>query len=62
MGVALASGLIASRIDGGSASLAVLSAPAGFGALNFILELIATSLIGSLIWRDVDSITRDGLG
>ena len=34
-------------------SLTLLSAPSGFGAVNFILKIMATTLVGSLAWRDI---------
>jgi hypothetical protein len=34
-------------------TLTVLSAPPGFGAVNFILEIVGTTLVASLAWRDV---------
>jgi hypothetical protein len=34
-------------------TVAILSAPAGFGAINFILEIIGTTLAASLSWRDL---------
>ena len=61
MGMALAFALTASQFGdhrGGWGSQSLLSAPAGFGALNFILELIGTTLIGSLSWHEADPIGR----
>jgi peptidoglycan/LPS O-acetylase OafA/YrhL len=34
-------------------TVAVLAAPPGFGAVNFILEIIGTTLVASLSWREV---------
>jgi hypothetical protein len=56
MGLALATATIGFRSDHGLTnwgSLALLSAPPGFGAVNFILKIMATTLVGSHAWRDL---------
>jgi hypothetical protein len=56
MGLALAVGSIGFRSQSSLptwGSLTLLSAPHGFGAVNFILKIMATTLVGSLAWRDI---------
>jgi hypothetical protein len=41
-------------------SVALVSAPKGFGAVNFILKIVATTLAATLSWRDI-SVMIEGL-
>jgi hypothetical protein len=41
-------------------SVALVSAPKGFGAVNFILKIVATTLAATLSWRDISAMI-DGL-
>lgn len=64
MGLALASASIGVRYQGGLpnwGTVAMLSAPPGFGAVNFILKIVATTLVATLSWRDIGGL-MDGLG
>jgi hypothetical protein len=54
MGLALVTAAIGSWSQNGLTSwgsIALLSGPAGFGTVNFILKIMATTLVGSLAWR-----------
>ena len=64
MGLALATASIGALHQEGLpswGSVAMLSAPRGFGAVNFILEIVATTLVAALSWRDIGGL-MDGLG
>ena len=64
MGLALAAASIGFLYQEGLpnwGSVALLSAPAEFGAVNFILKIMATTMIASLSWRDLGGM-MDGLG
>ena len=63
MGLVLAAASIGFRYQDGLpnwGSVAMLSAPPGFGAVNFILKIVATTLVATLSWRDISGM-MDGL-
>ena len=56
MGLALVTAAIGISSQNGLTSwgsMALFSGPPGFGAVNFILKIMATTLVGSLAWRGV---------
>ena len=56
MGLVLAGASVGLRQPGGLpswGSTTWLSAPDGFGAINFILKIMATTLVSTLAWRDL---------
>jgi hypothetical protein len=56
MGLALVTATVGARSQNGLANwgtMGLLSAPAGFGAVNFILKIMSTTLVASLAWRDI---------
>jgi hypothetical protein len=55
-GLILALVLVGARLLGGGSSggaFTFLSAPVGFGVGNFVVEIVATTLVSSLWWRDL---------
>ena len=61
-GVMMAGGLVICRVisnRGEIGSVSLFSAPNGFGLSNFIIEIVGTTLIFSLSWRDIGGIFED---
>jgi hypothetical protein len=55
IGLVLAAILVGYQFQGkllGGGSVTLLSTPIGFGVVNFVLEIVATTLVFSLFWRD----------
>jgi hypothetical protein len=63
-GLILAGGLVISRLANGTdvANFALFQAHSNFGLINFIVEIVGTTLVSSLWWRDlggmIDGINR----
>jgi hypothetical protein len=60
-GLVLALGLVYVRFQGSSSGTTVtpFSAPIGFGVINFIVEIVATTMVSSLWWRDLGGMMDD---
>jgi hypothetical protein len=61
-GFVLAGGLIGSRLVNASTTVgtvALFSAPSGFGLSNFVVEIVGTTLVASLFWKDLGGMMED---
>ncbi len=62
-GFLLAGGLVGSRLlnapAAGIGSIALFTAPSSFGVVNFVVEIVGTTLVASLWWRDLGGMLDD---